>query len=939
MPLDLIDRGAPLTDQPMRFARKIGGRWFAPGSLNKVAISDDGEAWSSRPMNTAGNLTVKGMAGDGAGRIVLVGLSTSVVISTDNGETWAEHADVLPYDVRAVAQGASVFVAARSGGLYSSPTGEVWTLRDNTINANDVAHDGEQFVAVGTSGAIRTSPDGLNWTPRTSGAGTSSLIRIRKVGPRWLAMGFGRVTTSLDGESWSHTNLATTTELFDADYHEGTWALIARAALVYTSTTGTSWTERTTGLAGNATRYGLRWIGNQWMCGSLNEDWALSPTAASWTKQAPNLPGALWDVQYVDEQVVMLIGDNVWSSSPPAPTRIELPLTIDVLDPAGRIVLPLRVQVAQPGSVTLPLTLDVLDPAVLAGLDGAGGWAAAPDGLWAAVVVLDGADISARIQGTVRVEREDDAAATATFSFLPAGPIAAMGLIGRTVRIAFSQASGINVQAMFSGVVAVPSIDAATGLVSCECTDQMPEVFAAADRAWIDSAIGGRYHVAVSGEPTDNWEYALERLQSVPRSIALDVQQRPVVLPWRDMPRTMTIRTPDMIDETLQVALPDRDSMRTRITVRMQYRYWRLRGRGAVAAWAQPFAFFASYDLVIGFRERLWLLRSMVEGASERLPGWTLRGPVVMEHPEPGLYFASPPAFYGYGIDPEVAVGLVSGFRGYYTARWTQVVTETYEITLVSPQLEAALGGPIAEEMGANLDAGDLPEGWTADETVQPVLVIPAVGDVSLAWQPAEGDTTQRDEVLRTLLDRAWVRRWSASRSGRVSFGMALRPDIWLDVWAEVVHDADDMDVTLNAAGKVTRIEHELDAETGVARTHVEVAVGMPGNVAASLPEWELPAVEMPDETRPLTAYSLDVPTFVGGEPTSPPWDPETMVGFATNLVGVGEPDESTYHYYPHQLALRAPDIDALDRDPLEVLVQAQIEGESPTDLLEIDPS
>lgn len=619
--------------------------------------------------------------------------------------------------------------------------------------------------------------------------------------------------------------------------------------------------------------------------------------------------------------------------------KVTLPLTIDVLDPAGRIVLPLRVQVAQPGSVTLPLSLDVLDPAVLAGLDGAGGWAAAPDGLWAAVVLLDGADISARIQGTVRVEREDDAAATATFSFLPAGPIAAMGLIGRTVRIAFAQAAGINVQAMFSGVVAVPSIDAATGLVSCECTDQMPEVFAAADRAWIDSAIGGRYHVAVSGEPTDNWEYALERLQSVPRSIALDVQQRPVVLPWRDMPRTMTIRTPDMIDETLQVALPDRDSMRTRITVRMQYRYWRLRGRGAVAAWAQPFAFFASYDLVTGFRGRQWMLASMVEGASERLPGWSLRGSVAIEHPAPGVYFTNPPNFAGYWIPPDVAPDLVSGFRAYYAARWAQVVTETYEITLVAPQLEAALGGPIAEEMGANLDAGDLPEGWAADETVQPVLVIPAVGDVSLAWQPAEGDTTQRDEVLRTLLDRAWVRRWSASRSGRVSFGMALRPDIWLDVWAEVVHDADDMDVTLNAAGKVTRIEHELDAETGVARTHVEVAVGMPGNVAASLPEWELPAVEMPDETRPLTTWSLDVPTFVGGEGGSPAWDPEAMIGFVTNTNRSYTPEEDTYHYYPHQLALRAPDIDALDRDPLEVLVQAQIEGESPTDLLEIDPS
>ena len=117
------------------------------------------------------------------------------------------------------------------------------------------------------------------------------------------------------------------------------------------------------------------------------------------------------------------------------------------------------------------------------------------------------------------------------------------------------------------------------------------------------------------------------------------------------------------------------------------------------------------------------------------------------------------------------------------------------------------------------------------------------------------------------------------------------------------------------------------------ATDRASIAVGMPGEAPASLPSWSLPPSPADSYVPPLSANSFQIGTYVGGELGSLPFDEQTMIGFSTNLEGV---QEAGRNYYPLQLSMRAPDIAAADRDPLELPAETTIAVEIPTDLLEI---
>lgn len=612
------------------------------------------------------------------------------------------------------------------------------------------------------------------------------------------------------------------------------------------------------------------------------------------------------------------------ASSDGGPLELLLRLEVQVSAP---IALALRLSVGEAGAAAdLPLSLVVIDDAYLGGLDGAGGWPSAPSGRWRPIVTLEGDDISDRVTGEIVVQHADSEARTANFVFRPASVIQPMAIIGRRVRIWFAQRGTSGepqaAQLIFTGVIERPSVNIQSGQVSCDCHDQMQEVFANTPRAWIDANVGGRWRAEVSGEAGDSWEYLQARLASVGRSAALDAQQQPRVLPWAGSDlRAETVKEADILDNTLIVDLPSRDELRTRIRCRLDYRFERLRGRGAVASYHQSPAFFIN-----GGQPLLWMTTAMVNSAVEGLRDWDIQS-VQIENPLPATYPLGPGEFDGfYTIAPAQAVDLAIGFEVRVATRWTQTLTESYTVDLVLPELESQVG-PISEEIGATMEVPFNVREWGDDPSVEPVLNVPLQGDVIQAWKPPGSQNTDRDEVLRTLLDQAWVRLWSASRSGRVRFAIPLRPNLWLDNLVTV--DT----ARLQARGKVVELEHRMDTESGEAITSAVLAVGMPGDQEASHPTWTLPAVAAPQDERGPQAYSFEVGTFVGGLVDSPPFDAETMIGFSTNR---NTPSLLATNFYPHQLSMKAPDVDALDRDPLELPVSSVIETAIPLDLLEL---
>jgi hypothetical protein len=83
---------------------------------------------------------------------------------------------------------AAIAVTVGSGGIYSSTDLITWTRRSTSANMYGVAWCDDQFVAVGSTGKIFTSPNGVTWTSRTSGT-SSDLYGVARRGDTILAVG------------------------------------------------------------------------------------------------------------------------------------------------------------------------------------------------------------------------------------------------------------------------------------------------------------------------------------------------------------------------------------------------------------------------------------------------------------------------------------------------------------------------------------------------------------------------------------------------------------------------------------------------------------------------------------------------------------------------------------------------------------------------------
>ena len=239
-----------------------GGRFVAVGQNGRMAYSANGTSWEgiAGGAGAAAEPTTPGDSGFGQNRIrgvaygggifVAVGQNGRMAHST-NGTTWegiagGTGATATPSDpgasqfgtneIRGVAYGGGRFVAVgASGRMAYSSNGISWTgiaggsgataepttpgasqFGTNTITA--IAYGGGRFVAVGASGRMAYSSDGISWTgiaggtgtgpspttPGASGFGTNSIQNIAYGGNRFVAVGnSGRMAYSTDGVTWT----------------------------------------------------------------------------------------------------------------------------------------------------------------------------------------------------------------------------------------------------------------------------------------------------------------------------------------------------------------------------------------------------------------------------------------------------------------------------------------------------------------------------------------------------------------------------------------------------------------------------------------------------------------------------------------------------------------------------------------------------------------
>lgn len=144
-----------------------------------------------------------------------------------------------------VTYGNGTFVAVGyAGTVLTSPDGVNWTNRTSgTSNLlGSVIWGNNTFVVVGDAGTVLTSPDGVSWTSRASGT-SNSLHEVTWGNGTFVAVGDGTVLTSTDGVNWTSKTLGTSTYLVGVTWGNGTFVAVGEGSTTLISPDGVNWTR------------------------------------------------------------------------------------------------------------------------------------------------------------------------------------------------------------------------------------------------------------------------------------------------------------------------------------------------------------------------------------------------------------------------------------------------------------------------------------------------------------------------------------------------------------------------------------------------------------------------------------------------------------------------------------------------------------------------
>ena len=300
------------------------GKFVAVGNSGTILVSSDaaGSSWSAATSGTTNNLNT-----------VVFGNSLFITgggspVSSPDGTTWTNNSFIPANSgsngssVNASVYANSQFVMAGfAGAVFTSPTGAVnsWTLRDTlfTTNVNDAIYAGGRLVLAGNSGVIAVFPDGGTPALRSPAVGgvTNALRRLAYGKGLYVAVGdSGRILTSPDGLIWTNRTFGSTNYTAVA-YGNGLFVAAGAGGVYVTSPDGLSWTTGA-GTIGNAIINAIDYGASVFVAVDSAGGIYTSSTGSGWAAQSSPVGTALNHVVFAGGRFVAVGANSVVLTSP-----------------------------------------------------------------------------------------------------------------------------------------------------------------------------------------------------------------------------------------------------------------------------------------------------------------------------------------------------------------------------------------------------------------------------------------------------------------------------------------------------------------------------------------------------------------------------------------------------------------------------------------------
>jgi hypothetical protein len=253
------------TTETLTWVKKINGVFVAGGANGSLVTSPDAITWTARDIGFSTSATYD--ADYFNSLYIVVGAGGKLATSSDL-QTWViRTSNFSSSDIRSVCTaGAVAVITGADAKISSSADGITWTARTSNMpvashEIRRVKHDGTAFVAAGGAigrGAAVRSTDGTTWTLVADFSGPGSLFQSLNYSTGlWIASGnSGFLATSPDGVTWtSRTSGHGTSTITALGYFDGAHLSGDLDGVVTTSTDGVTWTSRLTG-AGQVNSFG-----------------------------------------------------------------------------------------------------------------------------------------------------------------------------------------------------------------------------------------------------------------------------------------------------------------------------------------------------------------------------------------------------------------------------------------------------------------------------------------------------------------------------------------------------------------------------------------------------------------------------------------------------------------------------------------------------------